>query len=104
MAKNKQESLATGTGKAPSTVPEQLSCCWCLGPFFQHPEMLSGAAVPWSEQICMTEYCLFDPQTAALEKEGLSTYGQSTLSCSTKNKMINLHIKQVKIMPLQELH
>lgn len=67
--KNNPETVATGTCKACNTVPELLGCCWCSKPFFQHPEMLSVAVAPLSEQICMTVYCLFDPQTAALEKE-----------------------------------
>lgn len=84
MAKNNQEGLATG--KEHNTVPEQLSCCWCLGPFFQHPEMLSGAAVPWSEQICMTEYCLFGLQTAALEKRKALACGESILVAAPRTK------------------
>lgn len=71
-ASNNPVSLTIHTGKDTGIIPELLSCCWCLRPSFQHPGMLSVTAVPWSEQTCMTVYCLFDPQTAALEYECVS--------------------------------
>lgn len=65
--------------------------------------MLSVTVAPWFEQICMTVYYLFDPQTAALENEQRICMGQNILGCiipvMSDSKMTNLQIKPVKIMP-----